>query len=196
MANKLKEIKLYRLVRPLIKVFILLVYRPKIEGRENIDDNDGIILAGNHTNNLDCVLLIASTKRTIRFLAKDSLNKGFKKFLFRGMGIIPVDRVNHNNSECIEEAESVLKNNGVIGIFPEGTINRTNDTIMEFKKGAVNFSKNTNKKIIPFVIKGKYKLFGGIRIRFYKPMEIDNNIDRYNDKLMQIIKSNLEDIWD
>jgi len=38
-----------------------------------------IILAGNHTNNFDSVLLLATTKRQIHFLAKDELTKGIKK---------------------------------------------------------------------------------------------------------------------
>lgn len=193
----MKEPMLYRITRPLIKLFVLLMFRPKIEGKENINSSDGLILAGNHTHNLDCILLIASTKRTIRFMAKDSLSKGITGPLFRGMGILPVDRVNHQNKESIEKAESILRNNGVIGIFPEGTTNETENTILPFKKGAVNFSKNTGKKIVPFVIKGKYNLFGGLRIRFYKPIEIKNkSIDKFNEELMDIIKNNLEGTWD
>ena len=82
----------YKIVRPIITCFVKIAYRPKIIGKENIPKEGRIVIAGNHTNNFDCILLIASTKRCIHFLAKDSLYKGIKKPLFRNMGIIPVNR--------------------------------------------------------------------------------------------------------
>ena len=54
--------------------------------------NGSVVLGGNHTSNLDCLLLISSTKRKIHFLAKDSLIKGKFGFIFKNMGIIPVNR--------------------------------------------------------------------------------------------------------
>jgi 1-acyl-sn-glycerol-3-phosphate acyltransferase len=109
------------------------------------------------------------------------------------MGIIPIDRVNHQNEKSIATAKEILNNNGVIGIFPEGTINKTNDIIMPFKIGAVKFASDTNKKIVPFTIKGKYKLFSRIKLTFYKPIEINSNdLKKENDRLMDIIKTNLE----
>lgn len=186
----MSTLMLYKLVRPIIEFLVKIIYLPKIEGVENIPLKDGIILAGNHTNNLDCVLLISSTKRCIRFLAKDSL---YKHFILRSMGIIPIDRVNHQNEKSIATAKEILNNNGVIGIFPEGTINKTNDIIMPFKIGAVKFASDTNKKIVPFTIKGKYKLFSRIKLTFYKPIEINSSdLKEENNKLMNIIKTNLE----
>lgn len=182
---------LYKITRPIIKFLVKIIYLPKIEGTENIPLSDGIILAGNHTNNMDCFLLISSTKRCIRFLAKNSL---YKSFVLRSMGIIPIDRVNHKNEESIKIVNEILNNNGVIGIFPEGTINRTKDTIMPFKIGAVKFASSTNKKIVPFTIKGKYKLFSRIKLTFYEPIEVkSNDLNKENNKLMNIIKTNLED---
>lgn len=182
---------LYKITRPIIKFLVKIIYLPKIKGIENIPLKDGIILAGNHTSNMDCFLLISSTKRCIRFLAKDSL---YKHYIFRNMGIIPIDRVNHKNIKSIKIANEILNNNGVIGIFPEGTINKTNDTIMPFKIGAVKFASNTNKVIVPFTIKGKYKLFSRIELKFYKPIEVkSNNLNKENNRLMDIIKTNLED---
>lgn len=181
---------LYKLTRPIIKFLVKIIYLPKIEGTENIPSKEGIILAGNHTNNLDCFLLIASTKRCIRFLAKDSL---YKSLILRSMGIIPIDRVNHNNKKSIKTANDVLNNEGVIGIFPEGTINKTKETIMPFKIGAVKFASDNNKVIVPFTIKGKYKLFSRIKLKFYEPIEVKNkDLKVENDRLMNIIKTNLE----
>ena len=180
--------------RPIIKFLMKLVYHPKYIGLENITDSGRIVLEGNHTNNVDCWLLISCTKRCIHFLAKDSLNKGWKGYLFRGMGIIPVDRTIHDKG-ALNAAINGLKEEKCIGIFPEGTINRTMSTVMPFKIGAVKMAHDTDSKIVPFVIKGKYKpFFNDLRIIYYKPITIkDDILDKDNEKLMKIIKKNLED---
>ena len=180
----MKDPLLYKLVRPLLKGLFYILFRPTIIGKENIPKNKRIILAGNHTNNLDCILLIASTKRCIHFLAKDSLYKGIKKPIFKGMGIIPVNR-KAKNKEALNVAERTLNQNKVIGIFPEGTINRTKDIIMPFKIGAVKMANDTASEIIPFSITGKYKLFNNkLTIIFDKPYKISNNELSFENKIL------------
>jgi len=88
----MKQPILYRIVRPIITILFKIFFHPTIIGKENIPENKKIILAGNHTNILDSLLLISSTKRTIHFLAKYELTKGPLGFIFKNMGIIPVNR--------------------------------------------------------------------------------------------------------
>ena len=86
------DVWFYRFARPILKVFFYLVYRPEVIGKENVPKQGRLVLAGNHTNNFDCICLIATNKRTIHFLAKDELLKGCFGFIFKAMGIIPVNR--------------------------------------------------------------------------------------------------------
>ena len=58
----MKEPIFYKVVRVIVKGFVTIMYRPTIIGKENIPKGR-VILAGNHTNNFDCLLLLASTKR-------------------------------------------------------------------------------------------------------------------------------------
>lgn len=189
----MKEPVLYKITRPLIKLFMNIIYNPKYIGLENIPKEGPFILAGNHTNNFDCLLIMSCTKKTVHFLAKDSLTKGFKKYLFNNMGIIPVNRQIHDKSALVS-AIKALQAKEVIGIFPEGTINRTEDTILPFKIGCVKMSHDTNSPIIPFIITGQYKPFkNSLTITFLKPTEArSDNLTEENEKLMQIISHNLE----
>jgi 1-acyl-sn-glycerol-3-phosphate acyltransferase len=66
----MKEPKFYRFARLIVTAFVKLVYRPTVVGKENIPKEGGIVLAGNHTNYFDSILLISCTKRTIHFLGK------------------------------------------------------------------------------------------------------------------------------
>lgn len=186
---------LYRILRPIIWVLMKIVFRPKYIGLENIPKEGRVVLAGNHTSFFDCVLIISTTKRTVHFLAKDSLMKGFKKVLFGNMGIIPVNRAIHDKN-ALQAAIDALNNDEVIGIFPEGTINRTNDIIMPFKMGAVKMSSETDSNIVPFTITGGYKVFGRQRptIEFYKPIKAKNkDLNKDNEKLMNIISKELKE---
>ncbi len=179
---------LYRIVRTLGYPIFLLLYRPEFEGRNNIPKSGSVILAGNHTNNLDAAIMIAGPKRVVHMLAKKELFKSkISNAFFRSMGCIPVDRKIHDEN-AKNEAIEVLKNNEVIGIFPEGTVNRTNDIILPFKYGAVSFAKKTGAYIVPFTITGKYKLFRrSIKITYGKPYKVTDDLEIENKKLMNII---------
>ena len=83
------------------------------------------------------------------------------------------------------------------GIFPEGTINRTEDIILPFKIGAVKACSETNTKLVPFVITGNYKLFRkGIKIEFLEPMIISNDLEKANQELMNKISDKLKEAKD
>lgn len=181
----------YKIVRPIVKLLFYTLYRPIIEGAENLKVNGPIVLAGNHTKWLDPVMLVAVNKRQVHFLAKIELFKGITKPIVKGMGAIPVNRKVHDGSS-LKVAEEYLKKGKCIGIFPEGTINRTNDIIMPFKIGAVKMSHESNAYLIPFTITGKYKLFKKtIHIKFLEPRKIGDNIEEENEKFMQLISNEL-----
>lgn len=186
---KYKESLLYKIVRPIIKLLFLLLYNPKIVGKYNIPKNGRIILAGNHTNNFDCLLLMSSTKRCIHFLAKDELWRGFKKIVFSNMGLIPVNR-RKKDPHALEMAKNYLKNEKVIGIFPEGTISKEKGVLLPFKIGAIKMAYDTDTKIVPFAITGTYRLFSkDLKIVFGEPISISNsNLDKENDRLKENIE--------
>ena len=189
----MREPILYRIVRPIITGLFLIVFRPKIIGRNRIPTKGRIILAGNHTNYLDCILLISCTKRTIHFLAKEELLSSPIGFIFKGMGIIPVNRKIHDKMALSKGIEA-LNCDKVIGIFPEGTINKTKDIILPFKIGAVKMASVSGSKIIPFTIVGKYRLFNSkLRIEFFDEMEVVplDDLSSYNKKLENIISESL-----
>lgn len=187
--------KLYNKMRPIITFLFKLMFHPKIEGTENIPKEGSVILAGTHTHFLDSLLLISSTKRNIHFLAKQELLRGPFKTFFKNMGIIPVDRKEHKDN-AMESAIKELNQNGVIGIFPEGTINREKkEPTLKFKTGVIRMKNETNAKLIPFLILGKYRVFGNsvtlIFLEEYKTKnlgvkeETENFRDYINNQLIE-----------
>ena len=186
----------YVIIKCILTPLFFLIFRPKVIGKSNIPKNGSVVLAGNHTNNLDSVMLIAVVSRQVHFLAKIELFKGIFGVIVRGLGCIPVNRKIHDK-DALKSAKDVLSEGSVIGIFPEGTINRTNDIIMPFKIGAVKMAKDTNSKIVPFVITGKYNIVGkGIKIEFLEAIEVRDVLDKENDKLMKIVSKKLEEDYE
>lgn len=183
----MKDALLYKITRPIITVLFKLFFTPKIIGKENIPKSGKVILAGNHTSNFDCLLLISSTKRNIHFLAKKELWNGPKKIIFANMGLIPVDRKNKDH-QALSSSIAYLENNLLIGIFPEGTTEKEGK-MLDFKIGAVKMAKDTNSPIVPFIITGNYKLFSkNLRIEFLKPIMINGDLNHENINLRNIIE--------
>ena len=193
--RKEKDTIIYTIFRPIIKVLFYFLYRPRVFGLENIPKDGPFVLAGNHTKWLDPAMLIAVNKNHIHFLAKDELFHGLSSIVVKGMGCIPVNRRIHDKNVLIN-AYNYLNTDHVIGIFPEGTINRTDDTVMPFKIGAVKMANKTKSLLVPFVIKGEYKIFRrGIEIEFLKPRKISDDLTFENEKLMNIISKKLDSYY-
>lgn len=162
----------YNFFRGIYKTILKILYRPRIIGAENLPKTGSIILAGNHRRAFDPVLVMMSTKRIVHFLAKAEVMKGLHGKLFERLGAIKVDR-SKANPHAILESEKILKDGGAIGIFPEGTRNRTKEELLAFRKGAVMMAQRTNSKIVPFAIKGKYRAFRGrVEIEFGNPIDV------------------------
>lgn len=163
---------MYRFLKPIYTVLLKILFRPQIIGKENIPKDGALIFAGNHKHAVDPTMVMMSTNRVVHYMAKEELFKGIHGWLFNKIGLIKVYR-GKSNPQAVIEAEKILKNGGTVGIFPEGTRNRSNEELLKFRHGTVAIAKKTNTLILPFAIKGKYKLFRkGVVLEFGKPIDV------------------------
>ncbi|MEG0799075.1 MAG: 1-acyl-sn-glycerol-3-phosphate acyltransferase [Bacilli bacterium] len=184
--------KSYCFLRAIIGFFFKIIYRPTIVGKENIPTSGPVVIAGNHTNDLDAFLICISTKRMVHFLSKKELHEGHLSLFFKLVGSIPVDRNIHDKNAKNKAVDELIKGR-VIGIFPEGTINRTKDIILPFKYGAVSMAQKSGASIVPFSVTGKFKVFkGNIKITFEKSFKVGNySLENANKLLESTIKESL-----
>ena len=186
----------YKLFSPIVSILFFIIFLPKVKGKENIPKSKGAILAGNHKSNLDCFMVILSTQRCVHFLAKSELFKlGFLNWFFRNSGLIPVYR-NGKDKKALESAIELLKNNKLIGVFPEGRLNKTSKkSVLPFKIGAVKMAKETGCPVVPFTIRGKYIPFAhSIEIVFQKPYFVKGeNLQKENEILERKVCSKLNE---
>lgn len=188
----MEEPKAYKRMRGTLNFLFRLLFRPTIEGAENIPDDGRVVIAGNHTHFMDCITVAASTKRVVHFLAKSELMEPPLKYFFAPFGIIPVHRATKDRA-ALDSAIEVLNDDKVIGIFPEGKVNNARGTVLPLKFGAVKMASVTNSRIVPFVISGRYKMFRkSIKIKFFEPVTIGENLEESNNVLWNIINDGLQ----
>lgn len=179
----MKENKvLYKICKLIYSTLLKVLYRPTAIGTEYIFDEGPVIFAGNHRHAFDPVVVMTHTKRMVHYMAKESLFKGIHGFIFKQIGLIKVYRT-RNNPAAVNEAVEILKQGGAVGIFPEGTRNKTDEELLKFKHGAVAIAKESGAPIIPFAIKGEYKVFRRkLIIEFGNPVDVrDMEIEEAND---------------
>ena len=186
----------YKFLKFILKPIYKIYYNPKIYNKENLNIDGPIIIAGNHINIMDQCNIIISTKRVITYMAKKEYFDSFKtRWFFKSVGCIPVNRGSKEDTSKIE-AIKVLKNNGAIGIFPEGTRNKTKEKLLPFKYGTVSMAKETNATIIPFAIIGNYKFRSkNLKVKIGKPFKVENmTLEEANNYLYNEVSNLIDEL--
>ena len=191
----------YSIVKLIGKPIFLIRFRPNIINKSNIPKKGAVIFCGNHRNHLDPFCAICSTKRIIHYTAKKELMNGgdaliekpnllalkLNSLLLKSVGTISVDR-DGDTSKATDIVAQYLIKGSAIGIFPEGTRNKTDEVLLPFKFGAVSLAKKTDAFIMPFAITGKYQKNGNLTVRFGEPFKVgEMSLDEANNELRQKI---------
>ena len=186
---------LYRIGRFILGPFFKWYYNPTIIGKENIPKEGAILIVGNHKHLYDQCLSIISTKRFIKYMAKREYFDNKKtRWFFKAVGCISVDRSVHDG-KAKGEAIETLKNGGAIGLFPEGTRNKTQEFLLPYKFGAVSMAKKTDAYLVPFGITGDYIFRSkNLVIKYGKPFKVtDMELEEANNLLYETVKKLMED---
>ena len=103
----------YSLGRNLLYPLSHALYRPTIEGKENVPQEGGVIVASNHLSFIDSFAIPLAAPRQVRFLAKEEYWTGTgvggfaAQGLLHGLGMVPVDR--HSSRAAQERLDAALK---------------------------------------------------------------------------------------
>jgi 1-acyl-sn-glycerol-3-phosphate acyltransferase len=144
----------YVFIGPLLR----LIWRPWIEGRENIPSDGPAILASNHLSFSDSFFMPVLVPRKVTFLAKAEYftTPGIKGWLTRrfmaGVGQVPIDRDDADASRAaLNTGVRILRGGKVLGIYPEGT--RSPDgRLYRGKTGVARMALEAGVPVIPCVM--------------------------------------------
>lgn len=182
-----------------IKFMHWLFYRKiVVEGKENIPENEPVIIAPNHQNALmDALAIIFTSGRQVVFLARaDIFNTPILARIFTWFKILPVYRIRDGaenlkyNDDTFSSAISVLENNMPIGLFPEAA-HSNKRRLLSFKKGVprIAFQAEEEKnfhmgvKVVPVgIYYSRYNKFRSIiHIRYGKPIKVSDFEKEYKE---------------
>lgn len=110
------------LLRILGRVFVRLLARVELHGLDRFPREGPLIVVGNHTGAMEVVLLTIYSPRSIEYLGSvDIPHEGYIAAFVYSYGFIPVFRGQASRSS-LEAALDILRQDGVLGLFPEGGI--------------------------------------------------------------------------
>jgi 1-acyl-sn-glycerol-3-phosphate acyltransferase len=114
----------YVVLGPILK----LLFRPWVEGLENVPEEGAAILASNHLSFSDSFFLPLMLPRRVTFLAKAEYFTGrgvkgwFSRLFFTSIGQVPIDRSGGRASEgALKKGLEILRQGDLLGLYPEGT---------------------------------------------------------------------------
>lgn len=163
-----------------------LVFRFKVIGKQNVPLGGKLIVCSNHKNNLDPVIIAIFLSRQISWMAKKEMfNNKLISFIGRNVGAFPVNR-DEVDIGAIKKALKILKEDKVLGIFPEGTRVEKMD-LNNAKSGVALLAVKSKAPVLPIYIEGNYKLFSKVIIHIgeplylYKEIEGKPTLEEYNE---------------
>lgn len=181
----------------LIRTYCKIVYRVKVIGKDNIPKEGTLLFCGNHKTYLDPPLIIVTSGRYMRMLAKEELRKNplfaFLGFLYDGIFV----KRDSKDISSLKTALKTLKDGQCVGLFPEGTRNGFEKNDGKIKNGAAYLALKTNAKVIPIGIVGPAKPFTKNAIIYGEPLDFseyakDMKTDKtVEDKVSEIIKNEI-----
>lgn len=164
------------------------IWRPAIEGIENVPRKGGVILASNHLSFIDSVVIPLTAPRRVHFLAKAEyftgtglkgrLSKGF----FEAIGAVPVERGTYRSAQAsLESALEILEGGKAFGIYPEGT-RSLDGRLYRGKTGVAWLALTAGVPVVPVALEGPEQILPvgkrvprlkKVTVRFGEPLHFD-----------------------
>ena len=178
----------------------LLGIRVKIEGTENIPDNESVIFVSNHQSLFDIELITAFIPNEFSFISKESVaNAPLIGEYMRKSGHITLRRESGKKAyDTMVETINKLSTGKSLVVFPEGT--RSSDgELGPFKRGISLIISKAGRKVIPMVIIGSGKFlskdsiicnpqYRDVTLRFGKPLIFENKVKACREDMNKIVE--------
>jgi 1-acyl-sn-glycerol-3-phosphate acyltransferase len=169
---------LYALVRGTVAPLFRVYFRMHVSGAEWIPSEGAAIVAPNHKSFWDSFFIGVCTRRHVRFMAKTELIQARYGRLLVRLGAFPVRR-GQADEDALETARVVLRQGGLLALFPEGTRVRDPDNLGHPRRGAGRLALETGAPLVPCAIAGTEKIFRGgfpvprrVQVAFSPPIPV------------------------
>jgi 1-acyl-sn-glycerol-3-phosphate acyltransferase len=159
--------RLYRTLRAPVRAVLERLCGLAVEGAAHLPPSGPYIVAANHHNYLDGVVLGCAIRPPIAFLVMPRVWRAtpLHPFFHRHIGSIPVD-LDRPDPGALRRALDALASGRVVGIFPEGPFS-VRGRLERGLPGVGLLALRSGVPVVPAGIRGTYEALAGRR--FYVP---------------------------
>ena len=166
------------------------LWRTTVEGSIELAPGQGAVIVSNHRSSIDTLFLQQLIPRAIHYLiAREYVARRFIGWPLRVAGAIPVNRGGIDTA-ATRQAIRLAQAGEMIGIFPEGRINTTDEFMLPGRPGAAMIALRGRVPVIPCYIEGSP--YGGhilrpfvtparVRVRIGNPIDVSEYVDRQDE---------------
>jgi 1-acyl-sn-glycerol-3-phosphate acyltransferase len=183
---------LYAVVHAVVPPVTRAIWRPHVEGLENVPPTGPVIVASNHLSFADSMVIPMIVPRKVVFLAKEDYftGTGVRGALTRGwfesMGMVPIDRDDTRSAlKSLDIALEVLARGEAFGIYPEGTRSR-DGRLYRGRTGVAHLALASGAPVVPVGLVGTEDLqpvgatlprLTRVTVRFGKPLDFRGRLE-------------------
>lgn len=150
---------IYRICCPSIRLFLFLLSRWEVKGKENVPREGPVIVVANHMTVLDPPMLSVSLGRYAQVMAKEELFRTrVSSYFMSGLGAFPVHR-GRLDRQAMRVAEKALADGGILIVFPEGQRSRSRQ-LQRASDGVTLIALRSGVPILPVGITGTERVSG------------------------------------
>ena len=183
---------LYGVMHAVVPPLARAVWRPVVEGLDNVPRTGPVIVASTHLSFADSLVIPIVAPRKVVFLAKadyftgTGLKGAASRAWFGGLGMIPVDRDDTKAAiASLDTALEVLGRGEAFGIYPEGTRSR-DGRLYRGRTGVGHLALTSGAPVVPVGLQGTQDLqpvgsrlprLAKVTIRFGEPLHFSGRFD-------------------
>ncbi len=167
------------------------LWRARVIGRLDIPANQGAVIVCNHRSSVDPCFVHLATQRVIHWMvAREYCQQPAYRWLLQICQVIPTNR-SGVDAAAAKAAVDWVRAGGLVGVFPEGRLNTTNQPLLPVLPGAVLIALKARAPIVPCYIEGSPTTeypwqtllrTAKVTLRIGKPFDLSRYYDHHADR--------------
>ncbi len=171
--------------------FARVLWRGQVSGPLPVADDEGAVIVCNHSSGVDPLLIQLCTLRIVHWMVAREYFEMFGISLV--FGIVDSIRVNRAgiDTAATKTAIRIAKEGGLVGLFPEGRVNVTDELLLPGRPGAALIALRARVRVVPCYISGapydgtalgSFFMRGNGYVRLGQPIDLSEYYGREGDK--------------
>jgi 1-acyl-sn-glycerol-3-phosphate acyltransferase len=129
-------------------------WRARWEGTLPVEEGRGAIVVCNHRSSVDPFFIQTATLRKVHWMvAREYCEHPAFRWFLRTCEVIPVGRGGIDTA-ATKAALRIVEAGGIVGMFPEGRINMTDELLLPIRPGAAHIALKAGVPLVPCYIEG------------------------------------------